>query len=97
MEIITTEVYKNVDELMSNLPSAGRIIEIENEDEIINSILNKIGVLMCNAPKPQGNIFQLSLSKSERIVLFNWLKNNKKLDQLLTYNLWYTNNNYIYL
>lgn len=97
MEVVTTEVYKNVDELLSNLPTAGRKIEIENEEEIIESIANKIVLLTSNAPKPRGNTFYLNLNKSECIVLFNWLKNNNKLDQLITYNLWHPGDNYIYL
>lgn len=97
MEVVATEIYKNAKELLYNTPTEGNKIEIENEEEVIEAIRGKICLLVSNAPKPCGNTFYLSLSQEERIVLFNWLKNSNKLDQLITYNLWCVGKNYIYL
>ena len=97
MEIVTTEIYKDAKELLCNTPTEGRKIEIENEGEVIRAILSKICLLVSNAPKPCYNTFCLHLSLEERIVLFNWLKNSNKLDQLITYNLWCSGKNYFYL
>ena len=97
MEIVTTEVYKDAKELLCTTPTEGRKIEIENEEEVIRAILSKICLLVSNAPKPCYNTFCLHLSLEERIVLFNWLKNSNKLDQLITYNLWCSGKNYFYL
>lgn len=93
----TTEVYKDADELLANLPYKGNKIEIENEDEVIKSIKDRLTLLLANAEKPGFNTFHLYLSLQERIVFFNYLKNNNALDNLLTYNLYYWGNNYIYL
>lgn len=87
-----TEIYKDAKELLCNTPTEGN--KIENEEEVIQS---KICLLISNAPKPCYNTFCLSLSKEEHIVLFNWLKNSNKLDQLITYNLWCSGKNYFYL
>lgn len=92
-----TEVYKDAEELLNNLPNKGNKIEIENEDEVMKSIKDKITLLLTNAEKPGFNTFHLHLSLQERIVFFNCLKNNNKLDNLITYNLYYWGNNYIYL
>lgn len=97
MEVVTTEIYKDAKELLCNTPTEGNKIEIENEGEVIRAILSKICLLVSNAPKPCNNTFCLHLSKEERIVLFNWLKNSNKLDQLITYNLWCSGKNYFYL
>lgn len=97
MEVIVTEIYKDAKELLYNTPTEGNKIEIENEEAVIKAIQSKICLLVSNAPKPCGNTFYLSLSKEERIVLFNWLKNSNKLDQLITYNLWCVGKNYFYL
>ena len=97
MEVVATEIYKNAKELLYNTPTEGNKIEIENEEEVIEAIRGKICLLVSNAPKPCCNTFCLNLSKEERIVLFNWLKNSNKLDQLITYNLWCVGKNYFYL
>ena len=97
MEVVTTEIYKDARELLCNIPTGGNKIEIENEEEVINAIRSKICLLVSNAPKPCCNTFCLNLSREERIVLFNWLKNGNKLDQLITYNLWCVGGNYFYL
>ena len=97
MEVVTTEIYKDAKELLCNTPTEGRKIEIENEEEVINAIRSKMCLLVSNAPKPCHNTFCLHLSTEERIVLFNWLKNSNKLDQLITYNLWCPGKNYFYL
>lgn len=97
MEVVTTEIYKDAKELLCNTPTEGNKIEIENEGEVIRAILSKICLLVSNAPKPCHNTFHLHLSLEERIVLFNWLKNSNKLDQLITYNLWCSGKNYFYL
>ena len=97
MEIVTTEIYKDAKELLCTTPTGGNKIEIENEEEVINAIRSKICLLVSNAPKPCYNTFCLHLSLEERIVLFNWLKNSNKLDQLITYNLWCSGGNYFYL
>ena len=97
MEVVTTEIYKDTKELLCNTPTEGRKIEIENEEEVINAIRSKMCLLVSNAPKPCCNTFYLHLSQEERIVLFNWLKNGNKLDQLITYNLWCVGGNYFYL
>lgn len=97
MEVIVTEIYKNAKELLYNTPTEGNKIEIENEEAVIEVIRSKICLLVSNAPKPCGNTFYLNLSPEDRIVLFNWLKNSNKLDQLITYNLWYVGKNYFYL
>ena len=97
MEVVTTEIYKDAKELLCNTPTEGNKIEIENEGEVIRAILSKICLLVSNAPKPCYNTFRLHLSLEERIVLFNWLKNSNKLDQLITYNLWCSGKNYFYL
>lgn len=93
----TTEVYKDADELLSSLPDKDNKIEIENEDEVMKSIEDRIILLLTNAEKPGFNTFHLYLSLQERIVFFNCLKNNNKLGNLITYNLYYWGNNYIYL
>ena len=97
MKVVATEIYKDAKELLCNTPAEGNKIEIANEEDVINAIRSKICLLVSNAPKPCYNTFCLSLSKEERIVLFNWLKNSNKLDQLITYNLWCVGNNYFYL
>ena len=97
METLVTEIYKDAKELLYNTPTEGNKIEIENEEEVIKAIRSKICLLVSNAPKPCGNTFYLNLSLEERLVLFNWLKNGNKLDQLITYNLWYLGKNYLYL
>lgn len=97
MKVIVTETYKDAKELLYNTPTEGRKIEIENEGEVIRAIQSKICLLVSNAPKPCYNTFRLHLSLEERIVLFNWLKNSNKLDQLITYNLWCPGMNYFYL
>lgn len=97
METIVTEIYKDAKELLYNTPTEGNKIEIENEEEVIKAIRSKICLLVSNAPKPCGNTFHLNLSLEERLVLFNWLKNSNKLDQLITYNLWCLGKNYLYL
>ena len=97
MKVVATEIYKDAKELLCNTPTEGNKIEIENEEEVIKAIQSKICLLISNAPKPCYNTFCLSLSKEERIVLFNWLKNSNKLDQLITYNLWGVGKNYFYL
>ena len=97
MEVVTKEIYKEEKELLCNTPTGGNKIEIENEEEVINAIRSKICLLVSNAPKPCCNTFCLHLSQEERIVLFNWLKNGNKLDQLITYNLWCVGGNYFYL
>ena len=97
MEVVTTEIYKDAKELLCTAPTEGNKIEIENEEEVINAIRSKICLLVSNAPKPCCNTFCLNLSREERIVLFNWLKNSNKLDQLITYNLWCVGGNYFYL
>ena len=74
METIVTEIYKDAKELLCNTPTEGNKIEIENEKEVIEAIQGKICLLISNAPKPCYTTFCLSLSKEERIVLFNWLK-----------------------
>ena len=97
MEVVTTEIYKDAKELLCNTPTEGNKIEIENEEEVIEAIRSKMCLLISNAPKPCYNTFYLNLSLEERIVLFNWLKNGNKLDQLITYNLWCVSKNYFYL
>ena len=97
MKVIVTEIYKDANELLSNTRTEGNKIEIENEEEVIEAIRGKICLFVSNARKPCGNTFYLSLSQEERIVLFNWLKNSNKLDQLITYNLWCVGKNYFYL
>ena len=97
MKVVATEIYKDAKELLCNTPTEGNKIEIENEEEVIKAIQSKICLLISNAPKPCYNTFCLSLSKEERIVLFNWLKNSNKLDQLITYYLWCVGKNYFYL
>ena len=97
MEVVATAIYKDAKELLCNTPKKENKIEIENEEEVIKAIQSKICLLISNAPKPCYNTFCLSLSKEERIVLFNWLKNSNKLDQLITYNLWCVGKNYFYL
>ena len=97
MEVIVTEIYKNAKELLYNTPTEGNKIEIENEEAVIEAIRGKICLLVSNAPKPCGNTFYLSLSQEDRIVLFNWLNNANKLDQLNRYNLCYKVKNYFYL
>ncbi len=97
MEVVVTEIYKDAKELLYSTPTKGNKIEIENEEEVIEAIRSKICLLVSNASKPYGNTFHLSLSQEDRIVLFNWLKNGNKLDQLITYNLWCLGENYFYL
>lgn len=97
MEVVTTEIYKDAKELLYNTPTERNKIEIENEEEVIEAIRSKMCLLISNAPKPCYNTFYLNLSLEERIVLFNWLKNGNKLDQLITYNLWCVGKNYFYL
>lgn len=97
MKVVTTENYKDAKELLCNTPTGVNKIEIENEEEVIRAIQSKICLLVSNAPKPCCNTFCLHLSLEERIVLFNWLKNSNKLDQLITYNLWCVGGNYFYL
>lgn len=97
MKTIVTEIYKDARELLYSTPIEGNKIKIENEDEVIKAIRNKICLLVANAPRPCGNTFYLSLSLEERLVVFNWLKNNNKLNQLITYNLWCFGDNYFYL
>lgn len=97
MEVVTTEIYKDAKELLCNTPTERNKIEIENEEEVIEAIRSKMCLLISNAPKPCYNTFYLNLSLEERIVLFNWLKNGNKLDQLITYNLWCVGKNYFYL
>lgn len=94
MKVVATEIYKDAKELLCNTPTEGNKIEIENEEEAIRS---KICLLISNAPKPCYNTLCLNLSREECIVLFNWLKNSNKLDQLITYNLWCVGKNYFYL
>lgn len=69
----------------------------ENGEEVINKIKDKIILLMCNSEGPSYNKFTLYLTPAELVVLYNYLKNNNKLDELITYNLWYYCSNYIYL
>lgn len=97
METITTDIYENGEEILKDYPNPEHKIEIKNEKEVINQIKDKIVLLMCNSEGPSYNKFTLYLTSAELVVLYNYLKNNNKLDELITYNLWYYCSNYIYL
>ena len=97
METITTDIYENGEEVLKDYPNPEHKIEIKNEKEVINKIKDEIILLMCNSEGPLYNKFTLYLTPAELVVLYNYLKNNNKLDELITYNLWYYCSNYIYL
>lgn len=97
METITTDIYENGEEVLKDFPNPLHKIEIKNEKEIIKQIKDKIMLLTCNSKSPISNKFNIGLTKADMIVLYNYLKNNNMLDELVTYNVWYHNSDFIYL